>query len=248
MTHFGAAPSNVPVIELRDVVREYAGAPPVRALDHVNLRIARGEFVAIVGPSGSGKSTLMNLIALLDRPSVGNVLVGGVETSQRSDRELAGIRAHHIGMIFQEFHLLDELSAIDNVALSLLYRGVDPATRRQRAAAVLDRVGLGNRSSHHPRALSGGERQRVAIARAVIGEPDIVLADEPTGNLDSASGEGIVRLLSDLNDAGTTIAVVTHDRELARRLARQIHVHDGHVGESAPVATPRGDATVRLTS
>ncbi len=218
-----------PVLELQDVVKEYAGGTSVRALDHVDLLIQRGELVAIVGPSGSGKSTLLNVMAALDRVTSGRVLISGVDTTQLSDRQLAGIRAQKIGMVFQEFHLLNDLSALENVALGLMYQGVAGGERRRRASEVLERVGLGHRQEHRPGELSGGERQRVAIARAVVCEPDVMFADEPTGNLDSRSGTEIIDLLIELNDSGSAVVVVTHDRETAERFGRQVHVHDGQV-------------------
>lgn len=222
--------SGVPVVlELRDVVREYAGAPPVRAIDGVSLRISRGELVAIVGPSGSGKSTLLNLVGTLDRPTTGEVYVDKVKTSELSDSALAGLRAARLGFVFQQFHLLAGMSAVENVAAGLLYRGESRRRRRKRSIEALNRVGLGHRLDHTPNKMSGGERQRVAIARALVGDPAIVLADEPTGNLDSKTSEEIVKLLHTLNRDGSTIVVITHDRELAARLPRMVTVRDGKV-------------------
>jgi putative ABC transport system ATP-binding protein len=223
------ASSTEPVLELRDVVKEYPGGTSVRALDHVDLLIERGELIAIVGPSGSGKSTLLNVMAALDRVTSGRVLISGVDTTQLSDRQLAGIRSRKIGMVFQEFHLLNDLSALENVALGLMYQGVAGDERRRRASEVLERVGLGDRQAHRPGELSGGERQRVAIARAVVGEPDVMFADEPTGNLDSRSSAEIIDLLIELNDSGSAVVVVTHDRETAERFGRQVEVRDGRV-------------------
>ncbi|WP_426625475.1 ABC transporter ATP-binding protein [Leifsonia sp. McL0607] len=222
------------IVSLSDVERAY-GEPPVLACAGVTLSITQGELVAIVGPSGSGKSTLLNLIGTLDRPTAGTARIEGRDVQALSDRELSALRAHRIGFVFQQFHLADGVTAIDNVADGLLYLGVRRAERRARAAAALERVGLGHRMTHKPGQLSGGERQRVAIARAVVGEPPLLLADEPTGNLDSASGTTIVELLHELNRQGTTIVVITHDAELAARLPRQVAIRDGVVvSDSAP--------------
>ena len=223
------APDRFAVLELRDVVREYPGIPPVRAIDGVSLRISTGELVAIVGPSGSGKSTLLNLIGTLDRPTSGTVLVDDVDTSKLNDSALAGLRAARLGFVFQQFHLLAGMSAIDNVATGLLYRGEARRVRRARSIEALERVGLGHRLDHTPNKLSGGERQRVAIARALVGDPAIVLADEPTGNLDSTTSDEIVDLLHGLHDEGSTIVVITHDRDLADKLPRRVTVRDGRL-------------------
>ncbi len=240
------------ILELRDVARHYPGSPPVRAVDGVSVQVSDGELLAIVGPSGSGKSTLLNLIGTLDRPTSGSVLIDGVDTSELSDRALAGLRSARIGFVFQQFHLLAGMSTIDNVATGLLYRGVSPRARRRRSIESLERVGLGHRLDHKPNQLSGGERQRVAIARALVGDPAIVLADEPTGNLDSTTSAEIVELLHRLNDDGSTIAVITHDRDLADALPRRVAMHDGVIqsddGEPSNGAGRHGESGRRAAS
>jgi putative ABC transport system ATP-binding protein len=217
-----------PLIRLTDVVRSF-GSPPVTALAGVNLTIEEGEFVAIVGASGSGKSTLLNVIGTLDRPTSGSVSIDGVDTNRLSDNELSALRSRRIGFVFQQFHLREGVTALENVADGLLYTGTPRAERRLRANAALERVGLGHRLTHQPHQMSGGERQRVAIARAVIGDPPLLLADEPTGNLDSRSGERVVELLHSLHASGTSIVVITHDVNLAARLPRRVSIRDGVV-------------------
>ncbi|WP_224279123.1 ABC transporter ATP-binding protein [Streptomyces sp. LS1784] len=224
------------VVELNQVTKEYPGG--VAALRGVDLRIERKELLAIVGPSGSGKSTLLHIVGTLDRPTAGTVAIAGHDIAALSDRRLSALRARHIGFVFQSFHLVAGVSARDNVAEGLLYSGLTRAERRKRAAAALERVGLGDRMHHRPHELSGGQRQRVAIARAVVGEPDLLLADEPTGALDSASGEAVMQLLHDLNADGATIAVITHDSGIADALPRQVRIRDGRVVEDTHTRAP----------
>ncbi|WP_370943895.1 ABC transporter ATP-binding protein [Amycolatopsis sp. cg5] len=215
------------VIELTGATKSYPGG--VSALRGVDVRVERGELVAIVGPSGSGKSTLLNLIGTLDRATSGEVKVAGHDVSTLSDARLSTLRARHIGFVFQQFHLAPGRDAVANVADGLLYSGVPLKQRRARAGEALGRVGLGHRLGHTPAELSGGEKQRVAIARALVGEPDLLLADEPTGALDTASGEVVMSLIGELNAAGTTICVITHDTEIAERLPRRIGIRDGGI-------------------
>jgi putative ABC transport system ATP-binding protein len=226
----GAGPGEpVPVLELEDVTKTYPAEPPVNALAGVTFTVHRGELVAIVGPSGSGKSTLLHLMGTLDLPSSGTVRLTGLDVAELSDRELSALRATRIGFVFQQFFLAEHATVLENVADGLLYSGAGASVRRSRAAEALGKVGLTHRAGFRPTQLSGGERQRVAIARALVGEPAIVLADEPTGNLDSATGAAIVALLEELHASGVTIVVITHDRDLAERLPRQVEMLDGRI-------------------
>ncbi|MEU7698201.1 ABC transporter ATP-binding protein [Streptomyces sp. NPDC039028] len=224
-----------PVVRLRGVTKEYAGG--VRALDGVDLTVTEGELLGIVGPSGSGKSTLLHIVGTLDRPSSGTVEIAGYDIASLSDRRLSALRARRIGFVFQAFHLVPGVGALENVAEGLLYSGLPRARRRKMAAEALARVGLADRMRHRPHELSGGQKQRVAIARAVVGEPALLLADEPTGALDSASGGAVMTLLHELNAEGATIAVITHDTEIAGRLPRQVRIRDGRVVDDTSPAS-----------
>jgi putative ABC transport system ATP-binding protein len=217
------------VLELDGVTKVYGDDPPVPALRGVSFSVRPGELVAIVGPSGSGKSTLLHVIGTLERPSSGVVRIGGVDAAQLDDRELSKLRARNIGFVFQQFFLAEHATVRDNVADGLLYAGVRAAERYRRAEEAIEEVGLSERAHFKPTKLSGGERQRVAIARALVGRPTIVLADEPTGNLDSTNGASIMNLIRELNRAGATIIMITHDTGLADQLPRQIRVLDGEV-------------------
>jgi putative ABC transport system ATP-binding protein len=226
-----------PVAELVKASRTYPGHPPVRALWEASLRIHRGELVGVVGPSGSGKTTMLNILGTLDRADAGTVRIDGQDLGTLTDRQLSALRAHRIGFVFQQFFLAPGQSALDNVADGLLYTGLPLAERRRRARATLDRVGLADRAHHRPNELSGGQRQRVAVARALVGRPSLLLADEPTGALDSESGAGVLALLRELHQSGTTIVVITHDHDVAAMLPRQVHIRDGRITSDEQVST-----------
>jgi len=224
------------VLATRDLEKAYPGTPPVRALRGVDLSIESGEAVAIVGPSGSGKSTLLHMMGTLDRPSAGSISVAGRQVQDLTDAELSAVRANHIGFVFQQFHLLPGYTALDNVADGALYRGLPLEERRDMARRALELVELTDRADHVAEILSGGERQRVAVARAIVGRPDIVLADEPTGNLDSRSSAAVVDLLRHLNDSGMTLVVITHDLGVASKFPRKVILRDGEIVEDRRAA------------
>ena len=217
------------VLALRNAGRTYPGTPPVESLRGVDLTVRTGEMVAVAGPSGSGKTTLLNLAAGLDRPTGGSVRLAGQVIEGLSDRRLSGLRAYALGVVFQQFFLLEQLSSVENVATGLLYRGMPAAERRRAAAEALHRVGLAHRAGHPAGKLSGGERQRVAIARALVGRPALILGDEPTGNLDSGTGEQILSLLRDLHTGGVTLLVITHDATVAAACPRRVELRDGRI-------------------
>lgn len=217
------------VVELVDVIKEYPGNPPLRVLHGMSLAIESGELVAVVGASGSGKSTMLSIMGTLDDPTSGTVLIDGTDAAALAERERAVLRARRIGFVFQQFFLLPALTAVENVALGLLYSGVPAAERVVRASAALERVGLGARMKHRPGQLSGGEQQRVAIARAIVGKPSVLFADEPTGALDSTTGERILELLTSIADSGTAVVIITHDAHIAERTQRQVSIHDGRI-------------------
>jgi putative ABC transport system ATP-binding protein len=221
--------AEVPVLELEEATKSYGTDPPIPALQGVSFSVGAGELVAVVGPSGSGKSTLLHLVGTLERPTSGRVAITGLDVASLDDRQLAAVRATRIGFVFQQFFLAEHSTVLDNVGDGLLYAGIPAGVRRERAAAALAAVGLGERLEARPPQLSGGERQRVAIARALVGAPAIVLADEPTGNLDSTTGEQIMTLIEELHDQGATIVVITHEHAISDRCPRRIQLLDGRV-------------------
>jgi putative ABC transport system ATP-binding protein len=236
--------THVPVLDVEEVTKSYPGEPPVHALRDVTLAIGPGELVGIVGPSGSGKTTLLQLMGTLDRPTSGRVRITGLDVAAMADEDVAYLRATRIGFIFQQFFLAEHATALDNVADGLLYAGLPLTQRRQRAMEALERVGVASRPHARPPQLSGGQRQRVAIARALVGQPAIVLADEPTGNLDQATGHAILALIDELHRAGSTIVVITHDHAVAERMPRRIEILDGRiVADAGPGAAANGESS-----
>lgn len=232
--------AGLPVLAVENLTKSYPGVPPVQALRKVNLTIGQGELVGIVGPSGSGKTTLVQLMGTLDRPTSGLVRITGLDVATMADEDAAYLRATRIGFIFQQFFLAEHSTVLDNVADGLLYAGVPIRQRRQRALDALELVGLDQRQHARPTELSGGQRQRVAIARALVGQPAIVLADEPTGNLDQATGQAILALIEQLHEAGSTIVVITHDHDIAERMPRKVELLDGHIAaDTGPIACRR---------
>ncbi|MGV3711610.1 ABC transporter ATP-binding protein [Pseudolysinimonas sp.] len=236
MTEAGTAEAptpDAPIVELRDVTRSFPGPPEVQALKSINLTVSAGEYVTIVGPSGSGKSTMLNLLGLLDRPSVGEYYLNGQLTTQLDENERAAVRATTIGFVFQAFHLMPHRTVLDNVLMPMLYSGVPRAEREDRAHDALRRVGLSHRLDFQPGTLSGGERQRVAVARAVVSTPRLLLADEPTGNLDQTTSGEVMELFEELNADGLTLVIITHDDAIAKRAPRTIRISDGRLSEVA---------------
>jgi putative ABC transport system ATP-binding protein len=233
--------TDTPVLEVEDVTKSYPGQPPVQALRGVNLTIGSGELVGIVGPSGSGKTTLLQLMGTLDRPTSGQVRITGLDVAAMADEEVAYLRATRIGFIFQQFFLAEHSTVLDNVADGVLYAGVPLKQRRERARDALELVGLADRPDARPTQLSGGQRQRVAIARALVGQPAIVLADEPTGNLDQATGHAILALIEQLHRAGSTIVLITHDHAIASRMNRKVEILDGHIVADTGAGAPAGE-------
>jgi putative ABC transport system ATP-binding protein len=234
---FAIGGAGKPVLDVDDVTKSYPGEPPVQALRGVNLTIGQGELVGIVGPSGSGKTTLLQLMGTLDRPTSGHVRITGLDVATMADDEVAYLRATRIGFIFQQFFLAEHATVLDNVADGLLYAGIPLKHRRERALDALEMVGLAQRPHARPTQLSGGQRQRVAIARALVGQPAIVLADEPTGNLDQATGHAILALIDQFHQAGSTIVVITHDHAIAERMPRKVEILDGHIAaDTGPTA------------
>jgi putative ABC transport system ATP-binding protein len=229
--------SSLLALELRDVSKVYPGTPPVEALSNVSISVRHGDFLGIIGASGSGKSTLLHVVGTLTRPSSGSVLINGIDTNGMSDSSLSGIRSSKVGFIFQDFFLLPGFSALENVANGLLYSGVSSMERNKRSINILERIGLSNRLNHRPNEMSGGEQQRVAVARALVGNPSFILADEPTGNLDSSNTDSLMGLFSELNSDGTTIILITHDLAVAKICSRNIIMKDGEIEDDSQNTT-----------